>query len=163
MQFRGGTFTVLLALPLLAATVGCNDDKVRQLEKQNQELRAKLNDVKKGSNLELQKKCADQAAAKFKESDWSRPERAVYTNHYQQTMNRCFVRIDDTEAWNLSSSTVIKILDAFEGKVYGDYERSMSKEETFWMVCKVTLLSGEVKLCQSQKEFNELVKVYMEQ
>lgn len=121
----------------------------------------------KGANLEFQKKCADQAAAVFKELGWNKKPWAVYSNHYQPTMNKCFVRIENTAIENHAPSTSINVSDAFEGKVYADYFWLNSEGKKYWEVkpfmCKVTLLSGEEKVCQSKEEFDELVKVYMEQ
>jgi hypothetical protein len=181
MQFRGSAFTVLIALPLVVVTVGCNEDEVRQLKRQNQELGAKLNNVEKenqelaaklnavtrGASLELQKKCADQAAAEFKEWGWNKKPSAVYTNHYQPTMNKCFIRIEDPAFENNTPTTSINVSDAFEGKVYAEYLWMNHEGKQYWEVkpkiCKVTLLSGEEKHCQSPEEFDELVRVYMEQ
>jgi hypothetical protein len=178
MQFREGTFTVLLALPVLVVTVGCNENEVRQLkrqnqelgaklnnvEKENQELAAKLNGVTKGASLELQKKCADQSASEFKTWGWNKKPLAGYINHYQRNLNKCFVRIEDLESSNHVPATSITVSDAFEGKVYGDYYEWINTEgKKEPSICRVTLLSGEAKFCHSKEEFDQLVKVYMEQ
>jgi hypothetical protein len=141
--------------------------KLNNVEKENQELTAKLNGVTKGASLELQKKCADQSASEFKTWGWNKKPLAGYDNHYQQNLNKCFVRIENSEFTNNVPATSITVSDAYEGKVYGDYQWINTEGKKYWevkpFICKVTLLSGEQKFCHSKEEFDELVKVYMEQ
>ena len=154
------TFTHVLALVFLAAiVVGCDADKVRRLEKENQELAAKLDAVTKGASLDLQKKCADQSGAIYKELGWDTHQLASsYTNHYNQKMNKCFLQIERTG----SGSETINLSDAFEGKVYGYYEL-LPQRRVEPLECKVWLPSGHEKICESKDEFHSLVKVYMEE
>jgi len=154
------TFHRLLPFGLLVATVSCDADKISRLEKENRELAAKLDAASKAATLELQKKCADQAATVFKGDglNWTLHHlQHSYTNHYQQRLKRCFVQISTSDG--VSTSTTIK--DAFEGKEYARFY--LVKPEGRPSPCQVMLLSGEQKTCRSKKEFEELVKVYMEQ
>ena len=161
------TLIRMLPFGLLAVLVACNEDKVHRLEKENQELAAKLDAVTKTANLESQKKCADQAAVAFRESGFAKKSMAGYVNHYQQKLNKCFVHISNTDFENNVLVVYQNVSDAFESKLYGEYmwrnpERK-KYSEVKPILCTVTLLSGEEKLCHSQEEFNELVKIYMEQ
>ena len=107
------TLTRLLLFCLLVVMVGCNDDQVRRLERENQELAAKLDAVAKATNLDLQKKCADEANAMFKELGWNKKPFASYNNHYQQKLNKCFIRIEDREVEKQRSYRVYKRFGCF--------------------------------------------------
>jgi hypothetical protein len=110
----------------------------------------------------MQKKCADQASAAFNEMGL-RKEPASYTNRCQQKLNRCFIEIQTIK--DRSFHTTVQ--DAFEGRGYAEYFWINLDGKKYWelkpYLCKVVLLSGEEKACQSQQEFQELVKIYMEQ
>jgi hypothetical protein len=160
--------------PVLAGLMlfgtACNQDRIARLEKQNQELAVKVDSVRKAGTLDLQAKCASQARVAFNESGLRKEERgglSGYTNHYNRTLNRCFVEFSDTKPEGNGLATYKSVQDAFEGKVYGEYYWSNAQGRPGMAVkptvCTVTLLSGEDKYCESDKEFEELLKVYMEQ
>ncbi len=138
---------------------------LRQQRQQVQQLNEKLS---KTAELELQEKCAKQAREEFKLYGWDKHEMAVVSNHYNTRLNRCFMQIQDTDAKTVRGTIVTSrtVSDAFEGKIYASYIWSTQKNKKYWEVppleCKVTLLSGEEKLCHSSDEFDELLKQYME-
>jgi len=154
------TFPRLLQFSLLVVTFGCNADKVRQLETENQELAAKLDRVTKEASLELQKKCPDNAAAAFKDWGWHNEPSASYSNHYQQKLSKCFVQISNITVEDKIQIAYAFVQDAFTGKSYGEYLWVTGEVKP---LCRVTLLSGEETLCQSREEFHDLIKVYMEE
>jgi outer membrane murein-binding lipoprotein Lpp len=155
---------VLVALVLLGT--GCNQDKIAQLEKQNKELAAKLESLSKSAGLESQQKCAVQARIAFSQSGFGREGNSEYTNHYNQSLNRCFVRFFTLKTEGHASITHELIEDAFEGKLYAEYFWKNDKPNPGLLpkpiLCTVTLPSGEEKECESSQQFGELVKVYME-
>ena len=155
----------LFATVLLVGTA-CNQDRIARLEKQNQELAARLETTAKAANLDMQAKCAQAARIAFNESGLKKEALAGYTNHYNQTLNRCFVKFSTFKAEGKGSTIYKSVLDAFEGNQYGEYYWSNSQNKPAWevkpMVCTVTLSSGEEKHCESDKEFEDLLKVYME-
>jgi len=59
------------------------------------------------------------------------------------------------------------VSDAFEGKVYAEYFWCNDKGKKYWEVapfmCKVTLLNGEEKFCNTTDEYEELIKQFMQQ
>jgi outer membrane murein-binding lipoprotein Lpp len=156
---------VLVSLMLFGTA--CNQDKIARLEKQNQELAAKLDAIAKAANLDTQAKCAQQARIAFNESGLDKQAMRGYTNHYNQKLNSCFVRLNSLKAAGKDLATYTSVQDAFEGKSYAEYFSANIKGEPPWSVkpsvCMVTMASGEDKDCESKKEFEELVKVYMEQ
>jgi hypothetical protein len=152
---------LLVALALVAS--GCSTDRLARLEKENRDLSAKLEAVTKAANLDLQEKCANQASYAFRELGWKKEPFAAYANHYHPKLNRCFIEIYSTKAPSVSMS----VSDAFEGKVYAEYFWINAHGKKYWEVrpdtCKVTLLSGDEQTCNSQEEFEQLIKVYMGQ
>ena len=153
-----------------ASKASAQEDKIARLEKENKELATKLDAALKTANLDMQAKCAQEARLVYNESGLKREEKDAwsdYTNHYNRRLNKCFVMFD-TSQWHGSGFTVYKsVLDAFEGRGYGEYFWSNPRDKPAWevkpTVCRVTLLSGEHKDCESVEEFEQLIKVYMEQ
>jgi hypothetical protein len=122
----------------------------------------------KAATLDLQDKCARQAHETFKNLGWDKEPLAGYGNHYHVGLNKCFILIYNTSSDSSDSgrlTTVKLLLDAFEGATYGDYEWDSEKDKKYWEVkpyiCDITLPSGESTHCQSQDEFDEVVKTYM--
>jgi hypothetical protein len=118
--------------------------------------------------FDLQERCAKQAREQFKQLGWDKQEVAGFTNHYNEKMNKCFMLIQSTDAKSSPGTiwTNSVLLDAFEGKELGTYSWHTVKDKKYWEVppfqCEVTLPSGEIKPCNSEVEFNELIKIYME-
>jgi hypothetical protein len=114
----------------------------------------------KASTLDLQEKCAKQAASLFKEGD-AQKKAAPVENHYNQRLDRCFAMVYDE---SIVSGTVILIqdlYDAFGGTNLGTFVRSTGKNGQSTR-CFFTMLSGEEKKCSTEEEFKELVKIYMQ-
>ena len=152
----------LLLLPALMLTlVACNQDKIANLEKQNRQLEAKLESVTKAGSLDLQAKCSQQARLAFSESGLGKKAMAGYVNHYNPKLNICFVVFSSTETAGKDLTTYRVLYDAFEGKQYAEYFGGITRDAKP-NVCTVKLQSGEDKDCESSKEFDELLKRYME-
>ena len=169
----GGTDEIGNAIPVCfechAEIHSYNDQHPRGrkfLEKENLELSAKLQEVTKTANLDSQAKCANQARTVFKEMGWDKEFLTVYTSHYDQKLNRCYIQVYNSKADRGSASVYRFVQDAFEGKGYAEYSWINNTGKKYWEVkpvlCKVTLLSGEEKICSSMEEFEELIKVYVE-
>jgi hypothetical protein len=164
--------TILMRVLVLALSItlcACNTDKITQLERENQDLRAKLDSVTRAKSLALQEKCAKQARDEFKSQGWAKEQLAGYTNHYVAQLNKCFIIIQSTDTKTAPGQiiTTMSVFDAFEGKQYADYFWETKKGKKYWEVkpflCKVTLPSGEEKVCTSEQEFTELIRPYTEQ
>jgi Tfp pilus assembly protein PilV len=117
------------------------------------------------ANLDLQAKCARQAAVMFHELGYTMDD-SDYVNHYNMKLGRCFMQISKTKMAGTSPSTTKSLSDAFEGKVFGSYLWINTQNKKYWEVapweCKVTLPSGEEKQCKSSDEYDALSKAYLE-
>jgi hypothetical protein len=139
---------------------------LRQQRKQVQQLSAKLESESKTALLDLQEKCAKQAREEFK-NYWQDSEGADFTNHYNAKLNRCFIRVQyiDTRTVRGTIFNYSEVFDAFERKVYAQWDWHTEKDKKYWQVppteCKVTLPSGE-QICRSSDEYDSLVKQLME-
>ena len=181
MDYRGqesnkeGTAMRNIALVLLTVVVGAlillvysQTSVVREQQRQIQKLNASLESVSKTTSIDLQSKCAKQAQEAFKRDGFEGEKGASFSNHYNEKLNKCFVRVEDVD-WKTAPGKVFTnriVSDAFEGKVYGEYMWRSDKVKKYWEVpplrCSVTLLSGEEKQCHSSDEFDTLLKTYME-
>jgi len=153
----------------------CSTGKIAQLEKENADLRGKLDAVSRNATLDLQEKCATQARIEFDSEGWDKPTlqraatSATFVNHYNTKVNKCFIQVDSTDDKTAPGETFLgtSISDAFEGKNYAQYDWKVDKTKKYWEVppfyCKVTPLSGEPITCHSDGEFKQLIKQFMEQ
>jgi hypothetical protein len=150
----------LLLLPLVLLLGACNSDKIAQLEKRNKELAARLDSLSNGSLLDLQGRCASQSRSIFKDQGpWSKGVSVTYTNHYNQRLGKCFIEIHATTPGKQGIFASTWISDAFERKDYGEYYAVVSHTPTS---CTIRSLAGEETSCQSEEEFTEAMKQYME-
>jgi hypothetical protein len=160
--------TVIVLLVFAVAVLGRyayhQRSTLQQQQSRLQELNAKLHATTEIASIELQGKCAKQAQeflSKFITFD------LVETRaHFNEGSNTCFVetRTVKFDFGKRNESGVLQ--DAVEGKDYGSYifvsERNNPDLAVAPVVCKVMLPSGEKKTCHSIKEFDALVKPYME-
>jgi len=83
-----------------------------------------------------------------------------FTNHYNKKLNKCFFLLTTSDLpykdKNKSSSTFIALYDINEQKEYGSFFKM--QKDNMGFECKV---SG--KVCNSQDEWEALVKPYMEE
>jgi hypothetical protein len=120
------------------------------------------------ASFDFQERCAKQAREQFQQSYWSKQEMTGFTNHYNEKLNRCFMLVESTDVKTDPGTMWINktLLDAFEGRELATYSWHSDKVKKYWQVppfqCEVTLPSGEKKICNSDAEFEELIKVYME-
>lgn len=143
----------------------CNTEKVAQLEKENKELQARLAAQEGRNLLDLQDRCSQQARLYFKsQGPWDNGTITSYTNHYNQRLNKCFIQLNATAFSKGSIFVSVFINDAFEGRDYGEYHSMAKYPEEAPAMCTVTSLpAAQATTCHSQKEFDELIKQYMEQ
>ena len=153
---------LVLSLVVLALFAYWQAAALREQREQVRRLSTKL----EFATLDLQEKCAKQAREEFKLYGWDKKEMAYVLNHYNSKLNKCFMQIEDTEFKQGTGTTNKIVSDAFEGKTYASYTWISQNDKQYWEVpprdCKVTLPSGEEKICHSSEEFDALVKQYME-
>jgi hypothetical protein len=83
-----------------------------------------------------------------------------YTSHYNKKMNKCFFLLTTSDLpykdKKKSASTFITLIDINEQKEYGNFFKRL--KDNFGFVCKVA-----DKVCNSQDEWDALIKPYMEE
>jgi hypothetical protein len=159
---------LIVSVGVLSLLLYSQNAALREQRRHVQELNAKLDSMSKTASLDLQEKCAKQAREAFRFHGLEKEQMADFANHYNQKLNKCFVEVRNTDAKLMPGEiwTFRIISDAFEGKVYAEYHWRTHKGKKYWevppVVCKVTLVSGEERICHSSDEFDALVKQYME-
>jgi len=156
-------FLLFVAVGALGIFAFYQEASLREQRRLLQELTARLKPVSKTADLDLQQKCARQARHEF--SAWDKQPMASVTNHYNSKLGKCFVVIEVTDTTTPGTAVTNKFLaDAFEEKSYAEYQWHSDKVKKYWevppLVCNVTLPSGEVRVCHSSGEFDDLIKVY---
>lgn len=117
----------------------------------------------KESNIYLQTQCSNQAAKAFKDIGF--PQKGdtseLYTPHYNQKLNKCFIEIDtgtQNGIWN-------ELFDANELKVYASILQTSFNPRTF--TCVFNLKNPQdynhtVPFSCESGDFDNFVKPYME-
>lgn len=149
--------------PVLALTaavillLGCDTERVRKLEAENQELRTRL----ASQDLNLQDMCAREAKKFFQESATKDDETLLleYSNHYSRKLGKCFIEVNyNWKAFGGPFETAY-ISDVYEGlNILAQFQEHGSRDSHNPVVCEV---NG--KGCNSRSEFDEAAKYYMEQ
>ena len=157
---------LVLACCILIA--GCDNDRIAKLEKGNADLKAKVERQSAAVEYDLQARCAKDARAWFN-LNWTPRDKNTtyldYTNHYNSKLNACFIMIGynfelpQSSNWHNTSS----LWNVYENEKYGEfgeghyYDYLKPGEERSRIVdCTVTGTK-----CNSQQEFNNLVRQYM--
>jgi len=167
----------ILALSLFAAVLVLSYLLYRQhstiVEAQNRfadfESQAAAKAKSQSNSLDYQEKCAEQARKTFDDLGYKTQKMAGYENHYSAKFGKCFILIEDTDTTYAPTIwTHRSLLDAYEGKVYGEYSWHTDKKKKYWEVppfmCKVVLPSTrEDHFCKSDDEFQQLTRTYMEE
>ncbi len=118
------------------------------------------------NTMEDQGRCAAQAKKTFEESGYKPKDMAGYENHYNARLDKCFLLIRSTDtSYTPTIWTHVQLMDAFEGKSFGEYDWHTMKDKKFWEVppaqCRVVIESGEETFCKSEDEFKNLISDYM--
>jgi hypothetical protein len=152
---------------ILLTAIGCGqNEKIASLEKQNQELKAEADKSHATADYDLQAKCSKDAKASFNEN-WSREKDTIlldYTNHYNKSMNKCFILIEyHFEVGNRGSWTSdMTLWDVHENAKYGEFSEGNTvytkpdRTEKTVVTCEI-----DGKKCNAAEEFNDLVHPYM--
>jgi hypothetical protein len=135
-----------------------------------QELRAKLAEAaSKLDGIELQAKCAQQAEKVFhllgykEDGEGSSGTLALYANHHNAPLNKCFMTIESTDMGHTSRGTIVAskyLMDAYEQREYAEFSQASGKLK--WMICKTIPSAGTEQPCQGDGEYKTFVARYME-
>jgi hypothetical protein len=160
------TRSTLFGVLLLIAT-GCDTpERITRLEKQNQELRAEVDKIRSASDYDLQAKCSRDAKGWFKEN-WT-PDKATilldFTNHYNKSLNKCFILVEYHYSEGSSGSWVndMMLWDVYENSKYGNVNVNHFVSSKPGSETEDRIYGCELgKKCKTVEEFNELVRPYM--
>jgi hypothetical protein len=116
---------------------------------------------------ELQEKCSKRAEEKFREAYGNGTEQredglwsSDYTNHYNTDKNKCYVLLNTTHMPNYKTFFRFSIAKRLFDINENDEIAAFFKFDTYKDPSDCRVLN---KKCNSQEEWNSLVKPYMEQ
>ena len=158
---------ILLLLPLLLT--GCGDQRLAQLEKQNEELKAQINRRNAAQEYDLQEKCSKDADFWFRKhfAEDKGTILLTFTNHYNKAMNKCFIVVEnhsqngpqtlEKSAWNNDMS----LWDVYENNRYGSFLEQYSYG--LKIAPQDTVLTCELfdEKCANLNQWNNLTQSYM--
>ena len=157
------TFCILVA--------GCDADRIAKLEKENADLKAKVEKQSLVVDYDLQAKCAKAARTWFREN-WPADKDTIllnFTDHYSAKFNKCFILVEyhynsrlaapGGESW----TNDMNLYDVYENSKYAQFDEN---HYTYWKPKYSTgdeVISCTVsgKQCKTGEEFNNLVSQYM--
>jgi glucose-6-phosphate 1-dehydrogenase len=159
----------VLAVVLLLSGTGCNQDKTAQLEKENKEMRAQLEQPKQLVDLDTQAKCATAAKEFFKE-EFSFDQDTITLhqhNHYNKLLGKCFVLVEwhyrDRYSKTGSWYNVIKLHDVYQHDEYGGLSEYTEGSLTSDSVKKIYACRVSGSDCTSITQFNERASKFMDE
>jgi hypothetical protein len=159
----------LLTCCTLAA--GCDASRISKLEKENADLKAKVEKQGVVVDYDLQTKCAQDARTWFKEN-WSADKDTIllnYTNHYNAKLNKCFVLVEDhynshfagpgDDSW----TNDIDLTDVYERSTYAHFAKKHYTHRKPDLNTQEEVITCDVlgKKCETAVEFNNLISQYM--
>ena len=155
---------------LLLVLTGCDErERLSRLEKQNQDLQAELGKQRVTTDYDLQSKCSRDAKTWFNEN-WGTGDKNTmllnYSNHYNKTMNKCFIIVEYHYSVGESSSlwtNDITLWDVYENVQYGTFVQNHSVTYKPEVKTEELLISCEVygTKCKGIEDFNNLVRPYL--
>ena len=114
------------------------------------------------NNLEIQKRCSEQARQIYKDGGYSLSgatdsSMESYVNHFSKIKNICFIKISYTDTKRAFVNE--QLLDAFENTDFGTFTQQIGSNDFKVLECYV----GKPKAteCSSQAEFDDLAESYM--
>lgn len=112
------------------------------------------------AKLADQKLCAEGAEKSFAQEQMG-TSRNTYTNHYDPVARVCYV--ETTTVFIISSAPFRSsfshvVYDAFEGRVYGNFDSTSDREEP--SMCDITPRNQPEIKCESREEFDRLALKY---
>ncbi len=152
----------ILCMSLLSCSKE-KDVKIAELAKRVEQLTKQKEQDSIRETYELQEHCGKTCEEVFKK-EYGEPEQGWlcnYTNHYNRKLNKCFILITAThypgkKKDSLGITTDMSLWDINERKQYGQFFNAVTTKSCFQ--CEV---SG--KHCNSEQEWDDLVKPYMEE
>jgi uncharacterized protein YceK len=160
---------ILVVFIFVLVLSGCSYQIVKKANNDNKAVQP-INQVANSSDkdiLDLQSKCADQAAKLFKEQGYDSIKYAdFYSNHWNKKLSTCFILIQSMRTEKNGLTTSKFLANAFENKIFGqylttDYSSNLGAKPDCEMYKDGSQES--LQICSSQAEFDNFVKPYMEE
>lgn len=147
--------------------VGCGQDqKIANLEKQNQELKAEVEKSRPTIDYNLQEKCSKDAKNWFNEN-WQADKNTKllqFTNHYNKTLNECLILVErhysvDKNAWTNDTT----LWNVYENDKYGSFAANTTTyfKPEFHTETEVITCELSDNKCKNIEEFSALVHPYL--
>lgn len=155
---------------LLLMGTGCDfDQRISHLEKQTQELQAKVVKESTVAEYDLQAKCSRDARTWFSENWSSARDKSTtlldYTNHYHKNLNKCFILVEYHYSVDASSSWMndMTLWDVYENSKYGNFAESHTIRFKPTVDSHDEVITCELlgKKCKTIEEFNNFTRSYL--
>ena len=171
---RKGQLNMRSALGLLIGCVllaGCDADRVTKLEKENADLKTKIDRQNAAVDYDLQAKCSKDARSWFN-GNWSRDKDTFFldfSNHYNIKQNKCFIIVEfhfnshmagpDGDSWTDEQT----LYDIYENSKYGEFTKNYLTHYKPKYTSEEGVTTCEVygAKCKTNDEFNNLTRPYM--
>jgi hypothetical protein len=153
-------------------SAGCDvRDRVSRLEKEKQQTKAELENFRTArsatADYDLQAKCSKDAKTFFADG-WTRDKDTVlldYSNHYNQTQNKCFIYVEyhfHTGA-DASWAKDISLWDVYENVKYGFFleTHEVVLKPEYHVADSVGSCEFLDKKCKTIGEFNGFIRPYL--
>lgn len=155
----------------LAGFAGCDAERINKLEKENQEMKAKLERSNVALEYDLQAKCGKDARTWFNEN-WSRDKNTTFldfSNHYNAKQNKCFILVEFhyasqfANAGGSSWTNDMTLTDVYENVKYADFTENhiTNWKPTINTEDQVIECDVQGTKCKTLDEFNNLTRPYM--
>ena len=116
--------------------------------------------------MQGQATCAKQALAAFEDYKGGAHPPGVndYQNHYNKTLDKCFILINQKSELNGQPATATELYDAIERRVLASYIQLTKEGKQYRLNCELKPTPQEKEtICGSKHEFDAFVSKYMEQ
>lgn len=162
---------ILCLCVLCLVATGCDNDRISKLEKENQEMKAKLEKSNVTQEYELQARCSKDARAWFN-TNWPRDKSTTlldFSNHYNAKHNKCMIFVEfhyvsPVGNFALSSWTNdMSVTDVYENVKYATFSQNhvAYSKPTLHMDEPVVTCEVEGNKCKTIDEFNNRIRPYM--
>ena len=166
--------TKRLAVPLcffVMIAAGCDSDRISKLEKENQEMKAKLDKSNAAIEYDLHAKCSKDARVWFNEN-WQRDKDTLlldYSNHYNVKQNKCFILIEYHFNSHLaytggnSWTNDMTLMNVYENSKYAEFTENHITNWKPTIETREEVITCDVlgEKCKTADEFNNLSRPYM--
>lgn len=162
---------VIALLACCALLAGCDGDRITTLEKENADLKAKVEKQNPVVVYDLQAKCSKDAQTWFSEN-WSRDKDTIlldFTNHYNAKLNKCFILVEYHYKSNFAGpggdswTNEMSLTDVQQNAKLAYFAENHITNWKLQLNTHEEVISCNVldKECKTGDEFNNLVSHYM--